>query len=71
MPIKSAQRLLLEEARERVLTSGEMVRVIDWLYGAKNWTAIQFAVARPEVKPALFLTLLKDCGVDVKEIKNF
>jgi len=46
-----------------------MGAVIDALYGAENWDAIQFAVAHPHVKPALFRTLVKSCGIDVREIK--
>ncbi|HLD96268.1 MAG TPA: hypothetical protein VI794_00875 [Patescibacteria group bacterium] len=66
----SAQRLLNEEAPKRVLTGEEMERVIDWLYGSKNSAAIQFAVARSEIKPALFRTLLTECGIDARKIKT-
>ena len=69
MVLMNAQRLL-RKAQERALTGEEMERVIDWLYGAKNWTAIQFAVAQPRTKQALFVSLLKGCGIDVRRIKT-
>ena len=61
---------LLREARARVLSLEEMERVIDWLYGSNNWAAIQFSVARPHVKQALFVSLIQGCGIDVSEIKT-
>lgn len=65
----SAQRLL-QQAQERVLTADEMGKVINHLYGPENWTAIQFAVAQVHVQPALFTTLLKGCGIDVRKIRT-
>jgi len=61
---------LLQEARERVLSGGEMDFVIDWVCGSQSQDAIMFSVARPAVKPAVFVSLLTCAGFDTQGIKS-